>query len=169
MHTTKTVNLLLKKLPTKARQVNRVPGIMNSLLSVPILVYMGCEVFFHRTRCDITYNGETIIRGWRDIATNMWRISLHDRESNNVISDNDDVNWKLPALFANHLYEYENLKQLIQFYHATMASPVISTWCKAIDAGYFQGWPSLTSKQVREHIMVVDETEMGHMDQRRTS
>ena len=49
-----------------------------------------------------------------------------------------------------------------------MASPVISTWCKAIDAGYFQEWPSLTSKQVREHIKVVDETEMGHMDQRRT-
>ena len=166
MHTTKTVNLLLKKLPTKARQAHRVPGIMNSLLSVPILVDAGCEVFFHRTGCDITYNGETIIRGWRDIATNMWRISLQDKESNNVISDDEDVNWKLPALFANHLYECENIKQLIQFYHATMASPVISTWCKAIDAGYFQGWPSLTSKRVREHIKVVDETEMGHMDQR---
>ena len=41
MHTTKTVNLLLKKLPTKARQAHRVPGIMNSLLSVPILVDAG--------------------------------------------------------------------------------------------------------------------------------
>ena len=82
------------------------------------------------------------------------------------ISDNDDVNWKLPALFANHLHECENIKQLIQFYHATMASPEISTWCKAIDSGYFQGWPSLTYKRVREHIKVVYETEMGHMDQR---
>ena len=131
---------------------------MNSLLSVPVLVDAGCEVFFHPTGCDITLNGETIIRGWRDIATNMWRISLQDSESNNVISDDDDANWKLPSLFANHLYECENLKQLIQFYHATMASPVVSTWCKAIDAGYFQGWPSLSSKRVREHIKVVDET-----------
>ena len=49
-----------------------------------------------------------------------------------------------------------------------MASPVVSTWCKAIDADYFQGCPSLTSKRVREHIKVVDQTEMGHMDQRRT-
>ena len=158
MHTTKTVNLFLKKLPTKARQAHRVPGIMNSLLSVPILVDAGCEVFFHHTGCDITYNRETIIRGWRDIATNMSRISLQDRESNNVVSDDEEVNWKLPAVFANHLYECENIKQLIQFYHATMASPVISTWCKAIDDGNFQGWPSLTSKRVREHIKVVDET-----------
>ena len=74
MHTTETVNLLLKKLPTKARQAHRVPGIMNILLSVPILVNAGCVVFFQRTGCDITYNGETIIRGWRNIATNMWRI-----------------------------------------------------------------------------------------------
>ena len=49
-----------------------------------------------------------------------------------------------------------------------MAIPVVSTWFKAIDAGYFQGWPSLTSKRVREHIKVVDETEIGHMDQRQT-
>ena len=137
MFTTKTVNLLLQKLPTKARQAHRVPGIINSLLSVPVLVDAGCEVFFHRTGCDITFNGETIIRGWRDIATNMWSISLQDSESNNVISDNDGANWKLPALFANHIYECEILSQLIQFYHATMASPVVSTWCKAIDAVYF--------------------------------
>ena len=125
MVTTKTVNLLLKKLPTKARQAHRVPGIMNSLLSVPVLVDARCEVFFHCTGCDITFNGETIIRGWRDIATNMWRISLQYSKSNNVISDDDDANWNLPALFANHFYECENLSQLIQFYHATMASPVV--------------------------------------------
>ena len=134
MHTTKTVNLLLKKLPTKARQAHQVPGTMNSLLSVPILVDAGCELFFHPTGCDITYNGENIIRGWREIETNIWRISLQYRESNNVISGNEDVNWKMPALFANHIYKCENLKQLIQFYHATMASPVISTWCKAMVA-----------------------------------
>ena len=92
MVTTKTFNLLLQKLPTKVRQAHRVQGIINSLLSVPFLVDAGCEVFFHRTGCDITFNGETIIHGWRDIATNMWHISLKYSESNNVISDDDDAN-----------------------------------------------------------------------------
>ena len=45
--------------------------------------------------------------------------------------------------------------------------PVTSTWCKAIDAGYFRGWPSLTSARVRKFIKVVEETEKGHMDQRK--
>ena len=48
MHTTKTVNLLLKKLLTKAIQAHRIPGILNILLSVSIIVDAGCEVFFHR-------------------------------------------------------------------------------------------------------------------------
>ena len=40
-----------------------------------------------------------------------------------------------------------------------------STWCKAITAGYFKGWPGLTEARVRRFIKIVEETEMGHMDQ----
>ena len=74
----------------------------------------------------------------------------------------------MPSFFAQSVYECDNTKQLIQFYHATMGNPVLSTWCKAIDAGYFRGWPGLTSKRVRKYIKVSEPTEMGHMDQRRT-
>ena len=69
--------------------------------------------------------------------------------------------------FANSIYECENTIQLIQFYRATMGYPVTSTWCKSIDAGYFQGWSSLTSKRLRRFIKVVAETEQGHMDQQK--
>ena len=48
-----------------------------------------------------------------------------------------------------------------------MAFPATSTLCKAIDAGYFKGWPGLTFKRVRCFIKIMDETEMSHMDQRR--
>ena len=48
-----------------------------------------------------------------------------------------------------------------------MGFSTTSTWCRAIDAGYFKGWPGLTTKRVHRFIKVVDETEMGHMDQRR--
>ena len=46
-------------------------------------------------------------------------------------------------------------------YHCT------STWCKAITAGYFKGWPGLTTTCVRRFVKVLEETEMGHMDQNR--
>eukprot|EP00956_Cyclotella_meneghiniana_P020333 scaffold35676_cov69-Cyclotella_meneghiniana.AAC.2 len=48
-----------------------------------------------------------------------------------------------------------------------MGYPVISTWTKAIDKGYFRGWRGLTSDRVRRFIKPNEHCEQGHMDQRR--
>eukprot|EP00804_Cyclotella_cryptica_P008225 CCRYP_015155-RA/>CCRYP_015155-RA protein AED:0.23 eAED:0.17 QI:0/0/0/1/1/1/3/0/935 len=48
-----------------------------------------------------------------------------------------------------------------------MGYPVISTWCKAIDKGYFRGWNGLTSDRERKFIRPSPASEPGHMDQRR--
>ena len=61
--TTGTLELLLSKLPKQAREARRAP-VTNNLLSVSVLCDAGCEVLFHPSGCEITYNGETIIRGW---------------------------------------------------------------------------------------------------------
>ncbi|KAL7531195.1 hypothetical protein ACHAXR_003897, partial [Thalassiosira sp. AJA248-18] len=171
MFTDKTMELLLSKLPKAARAAHRARKLTNNLLSVSVLCDAGCEVFFHAQGCEISFNGETILRGWRDLATNMWRISLIPDGGQNIIPADDNDNFTsevpMPDFFANSIYECETTGQLIQFYHATMGYPVTSTWCKAIDAGYFRGWPGLTSTRVRRFIKVVDETEMGHMDQRK--
>ena len=172
MFTTNTLELLLNKLPKAAREAHEAPTITNNLVSVSVLCDAGCEVFFHGQGCEITFNGETIVRGWRDLTTNMWRISLLPDGGNNIIPADDgtsDITSEviMPEFLANSNYECETTGQLIHFYHATMGYPVVSTWCKAIDAGYFRGWPGLTSKRVRKFIKVVSETEMGHMDQRR--
>ena len=150
MFTTNTLELLLTKLPKAAREAHAAPTITNNLLSVSVLCDAGCEVYFHGQGCEITFNGETIVRGWRDLTTNMWRISLIPDGTNNIIPE-DDIHdqtseVQTPQFFANGIYECETTGQLITFYHATMGYPVTSTWCKAIDAGYFRGWPSLTSK-----------------------
>jgi hypothetical protein len=60
---------------------------------------------------------------------------------------------------ANSLYECDNIYQLINFYHATLNYPVVSTLVKAIDKGYLKGFAGLTSCQVHEHIKVNNETE----------
>ena len=46
MFTTKTMELLLKKLPKAAREAHLAPGIINNLLSVSFLCGDGCELFF---------------------------------------------------------------------------------------------------------------------------
>ena len=76
MFTNKMMELLLDKLAKAAREVHRAPGIINNLLSVSVLCDAGCEVFFHSTGCEISFNREIIVRGWRNMQTNMWRIYL---------------------------------------------------------------------------------------------
>ena len=49
-----------------------------------------------------------------------------------------------------------------------MGYPVISTWTKAIDKGYFRGWRGPTSDRVRQFIKPSAQSEQGHMDQKRT-
>ena len=44
------------------------------------------------------------------------------------------------------------LPVLVQFLHRDCFSPVMDTWCTAIDAGYFTTWYGLTSKLVYNHL-----------------
>jgi hypothetical protein len=58
----------------------------------------------------------------------------------------------------------------IAFYHAAAFSPVISTWCDAIDNGHFTTWPELTSAQVRKHLPHGSGPMLkGHLHQQRSN
>ena len=55
------------------------------------------------------------------------------------------------------------LTDLVQFLHRACFIPVVDTWYKAIDAGYFTTWPGLTSKLVRKHLPMSIEMAKGHL------
>ena len=57
----------------------------------------------------------------------------------------------------------------VAFYHATMGSPPLSTWCAAIDDGFLITWPDLTSAQVRWHQPFSVAMVQGHLDQQRAN
>ena len=108
------MEVLLAELPKAAREAQRAPGIINSLLSVSILCDAGCEVFFHSTGCEISFNGEIFVRGWRNVQTNMWRISLLDEGAPNVILAYSDGAMMLELeatpiikVFSKKIYECE--------------------------------------------------------------
>ena len=54
---------------------------------------------------------------------------------------------------------------LVQYLHRFAFIPVVHTWTKAIDAGYFVTWPGLTSKLVRKHLPKLLATAKGHLKQ----
>ena len=168
MRTTHAVDLLLSKLPPHARMAHSLPGLTNNLLSVPVLCDAGCEVFFNATGCEVTLNGDVILRGWRDPRHRLWRVRIvDDGWTTNLKVAVDPDTPSPPAATANSLYDCDNTQQLTRFYHACLFSPAKSTLLKAINRGYLKGFPGLTSARVSRHITINDATEKGHMDQTR--
>ena len=55
------------------------------------------------------------------------------------------------------------LPNLVQFLHRACFSPVVDTWFKAIDAGYFTTCTGLTSKLVRKHLPASIDTAKVHL------
>ena len=121
-----------------------------NLLSVGQLCNDGYEVTF--TKNDVTFNknNQTMFTGRRRLHDNMWTVTLP------------------PPQKANIVIQYKPVGDAIKFLHAACFSPCISSWCKAIDKGFFKTWPGLTSKRVRQFIKINTEaTVKGHLTQER--
>jgi hypothetical protein len=78
MTTTHAIDLLLRHLPNRARLGHRLPGLVNNLHSVATLVNTGCDIYFHRTGCEVSFDGTVILRGWRDPTNRLWRVRITD-------------------------------------------------------------------------------------------
>ena len=96
--------------------------------------------------------------GPRDLHTGLWRIPL----TNTITTPPSPVNME-----CHHAYQEQTIPDLIKFLHATAFSPVPSTWIKAIQRGFFQSWPGLTTAAVRKHLPKSEATTKGHLDQTR--
>jgi hypothetical protein len=83
----------------------------------------------------------------------LWRVELREAPK---------INYK-PAF--NHARETSNLKELINYLHATAFSPVKSTWIKAIKNGNFASWPGLTEQAIEKHLSKSVATVKGHLNQ----
>ena len=82
--TTKNLELLLNKLPPKARRAFRVPDIQHNLIACAELIDAKCGVHLHKHRCEILYEGEILYKGSRDTINKVWRISLAPNTTNKI-------------------------------------------------------------------------------------
>jgi hypothetical protein len=145
-------------LPLGARTAHIFPGLKSgSLISIGQLCDHGCTATFDATRVRIYYQDQIIMTGSRSSDTNhLWILELDGVMPNSNPSNNTPVSAP-PALeptigTAHSLMSYDTIAERIAFYHAALFSPVISTWCDAIDNGHFTTWPELTSAQVRKYL-----------------
>jgi len=117
-----------------------------NLLSVGQLCDDGYKVTFTKDKVLFSKNAKEQFSGKRKLVNGMWTVQFPYK--------------------ANIILPYKPLGDAIKFMHAACFSPCVSTWCQAIDAGYFSTWPGLTSKRVRQFIpQNTIPTVKGHLTQ----
>ena len=148
--------LPLLQLPIAALQAHVFPALQNkALLSIGQFCDSNFTAVFHKgqvqsNRDDITSTGQ------REPSTGLYYINFPQPPP---ISP--------PALhpFACSSYEINTKEELFQYLHRCAFIPVVHTWTKAIDAGYFATWPGLISELVRKHLPKLIATAKGHLKQ----
>jgi hypothetical protein len=159
IRSTHTGLLQLPGIPASARRASIFPDLKSgSLLSIGQLCSAGCIATFDSTTVRITKNSQIIAIGHRT-PNGLWTIDL---ETNPTIRPGT-------ALVANNCtaMAHPTASAYMAFLHGAAGYPVLSTWLRAIDAGYFATWPGLTVNAVKRYLPKSAITSLGHMDQAR--
>ena len=66
---------------------------------------------------------------------------------------------------ANSVYQLSKIRDIIEYHHRSILSPVKSTWIKEIKNGNFKTFPKLNATQVEKHLSPSTATSKGHIRQ----
>jgi hypothetical protein len=102
--------------------------------------------------------GVTVLSGARSPSTRLWMIDLPAKPVS-------VPQIAAPPCHAAAVIHHENDSQLINFYHATLGSPAISTFVEATARGYLDCIPHLTVRKIRRNKPHTVATSLGHLDQ----
>ena len=163
MTSTATAHLPLPNLlprTTKSHAFTKLAS--GSLLSVGQICDNDCTAVFNATSVNMYRNQDLrilpmrppIISGTRNMPSDP----LYNIRLPTTTNRANAMTAKLPYL-----------QDRIAFYHAALFSPVLSTWTHAINAGYLDSWPDLTSKQITQYAPRSEATAMGHMHAQRSN
>ena len=98
-------------------------------------------------------NCKCILTGYRNFSDGLWDIPLNKK----IPPQTNKINVIIP--------KKQNIKNLLQYLHASLFSPTKSTLLTAIRNGNLTTWPGLTYENVSKHLPNMPATALGHMDQ----
>jgi hypothetical protein len=167
MQATHTCTLKLPNLPRAAQTAHIFPKMQAALLSIPKLCDAGCTAHFSDTDVVIMHpNGTVALTGRRDPLTKLWDVPLQPTRADEPPTPSPSPP-PVVVEFANSAYKQKTKQDLLAFLHAAAGSPTVATWCHAIDKGFYNTWPGLTSTLVRKHLPKALATVMGHLHMQR--
>ena len=159
LQATYRTELPLKKLSEKAREADILPGLKTPLISVNKMAEEGYTTIFHpgeegvtvhkHGTVTITTTKPPVLQGCKKKGAKLWTISADDEQNTEK---------------ANKVYDLPSISQTVKYLHAAAGFPTEETWIKAIKAGNYATWPTITPSTVRRHFPESDETQQGHMN-----
>ncbi len=150
-----------------------------SLIGIRPLCKAGCIVTFDDMKCDVTYNGTVILRGFKDPSTDLWMLPIPNKVSNTPIPALPRAGpcsthathhvTEIPptnniATFTHSVRMHANA---VRFTHQSLCSPRISTLLKAVQKGFLKGCPNMTTMLILKYLNPSPATSKGHMKQPR--
>ena len=129
------------------------------LLYIGQLCDHGCSATFSQHHLVIKNKRATkILVGHRNYSKSMRMVQLDEQAQPHTT---------LPLTCNAIMLSDTPKKDLAQFHHASLGSPVPSTLLAAIDAGFLSSFPRITTQLVNKHLPKSIQTGKGHMDQER--
>jgi hypothetical protein len=163
-----TSDLNINVFNPRARSAHIINGLAtHSLLSCGQMCDTGYRVVFDKDKAriidgDVMVNRTVVMEGQRDQTTGLWTVQL-----DNKIQQVGSEYQKRSDEITKNVYEIRKVYDIIQYLHTDTGSPVPSMFIKAIEAGNFMTWPTLTAQHVNTYLVKSEATIKGHMNQTR--
>jgi hypothetical protein len=150
-----------------------------SLFGIRVLTDVGCIVTFDIDKCVVTFNGNEVLRGYKEATTDLWTLPLGGDQR--TPAQHDFVmplvacpkiatarTWSPPAAdgpthVATFAHTVRTKANSIKYAHQAFCSPRLSTFLKAIRCGFLKGCPNLTSTGVTKYLNPSPASSKGHM------
>jgi hypothetical protein len=167
--------LLKHKLRDGTREMNIVPGLHSTLVSVPKIVDKDYIVVFNKNLAKIFNASTTMIMATTEpvleapqcTLTGLWLMPLKtktDGDNQNVnIAGDRASNIQGATERANAIFELPSTRQTILYHHALVGFPVKETFLNAAQARNYATCSGLNIAALHKYFPNLDKTQKGHM------
>jgi hypothetical protein len=160
-----------------------VPGLaVASLVGIRPLCKAGCKVTFDSEKCEVIYNDDVILTGYKDPSTDFWTLPIKtskmwaDGHRTETVLSNftmEPSHQPRTTTRGDKVHQGVNLAAFshsirtrgngVKFAHQLLCNPKISTLLKAV----LRGCPNMTEKLILKYLNPSPATAKGHMKRQR--
>ena len=150
--------IIMDGLPEQLKTPYKFDKIQEPLMSIPVLCDNRCTVKFTKQSVHVNKYGKTILTGYREPATKLWRFP----QAANTPPSGKQVEPRINALITDGI-----MRDTLNFLHRSMGSPTKTTLLNSIRNNNISTWPFFTENNIAKFLPDSIPTALGQQDQTR--